>query len=43
MKILINYADLTESLPESMFMLTDFAVRTLAGFRKQPVYCKSGF
>jgi hypothetical protein len=29
MKILINYTDLTESLPESMFMLTDFAVRTL--------------
>jgi hypothetical protein len=26
-----------------MFQLTDLAVRTLAGFRKQLVFCESGF
>jgi hypothetical protein len=26
-----------------MFRLTDFAVRTPAGFRKPLVYCESGF
>jgi hypothetical protein len=43
LKILINSADLTKSLPESMFWLTDFAVRTPVDFRKPLVYCESGF
>jgi hypothetical protein len=34
---------LPKAVPESMFRLTDFAVRTPAGFRKPPVYCESGF
>ncbi len=32
---------LPKSVPESMFLITDFAVRTLAGFRKLLVYCES--
>jgi hypothetical protein len=29
--------------PESMFQLTDFSVRTLAGFRKPLVFYELGF
>ncbi len=28
---------------ESMFLLTDYALRTLTGFRKPLVSCESGF
>ncbi len=38
MKTLTNLADLTKSHSKSMFRLTDFAVTTLAGFRKPLVY-----
>jgi hypothetical protein len=34
---------LPKTVPESMFQLTDFAIRTLVGFRKPLVYCESGF
>jgi hypothetical protein len=34
---------LPKAVPESMFRLTDFAIRTLAGFRKPLVYCELGF
>jgi hypothetical protein len=34
---------LPKAVPESMFHLTDFAIRTLAGFRKLLVYCELGF
>jgi hypothetical protein len=34
---------LPKTVPESMFWLTDFAVRTLVGFRKPLVKCESGF
>ncbi len=34
---------LQKAVPESMFQLTDFAVRILAGFRKPLVYCEPGF
>ncbi len=34
---------LPKAVPEYMFGLTDFALRTLAGFRKPLVYCESGF
>jgi hypothetical protein len=34
---------LLKAVPESMFRLTDFALRTLAGFRKPLVYRESGF
>ncbi len=43
MKTLTNYADLTKAVPESMFRLTYFAVRTPVGFRKPMIYCESGF
>ncbi len=38
-KTLTNYVDLTEAIQESMFRLTNLAVRTQAGFRKLLVYC----
>ncbi len=38
MKTLTNLADLTKSHSRSMFRVTDFAVTTLAGFRKPLVY-----
>jgi hypothetical protein len=34
---------LPKAVQESMFQLTDFVIRTLVGFRKQFVYCESGF
>jgi hypothetical protein len=34
---------LPEAVSESMFRLTDLAVRTMAGFRKPLVFCESGF
>jgi hypothetical protein len=34
---------LVNAVPESMFRLTDFTVRTLAGFRKPLVYSEPGF
>ncbi len=48
MKTLTNCAALLllllKAVPESLFRLTDFAVRALAGFFTKPlVYCESGF
>ncbi len=44
MKTLTNCAALLKAIPESLFRLTDFAVRALAGFSsKLLVYCESGF
>jgi hypothetical protein len=45
MKTFTSCADLTESRSNiyRMFRLTEFALRTLVGFRKLLVYCKSGF
>jgi hypothetical protein len=44
MKTLTNCATLLKAIPESLFWLTDFAVRALAGFfSKLLVYCESGF
>jgi hypothetical protein len=44
MKTLTNYATLLKAVPESLFRLTDFAVRALAGFFSKPlVNCESGF
>jgi hypothetical protein len=34
---------LPKAVPESMFRLTDFVVRTPVVFRKPLVYCESGF
>jgi hypothetical protein len=39
-----NCAALLKAVQESLFCLTDFAVRALAGFFSKPlVYCESGF
>jgi hypothetical protein len=43
MKTLTSYSILTESRSKSMLRLTDFALRTPAGFRKHLVYCELGF
>jgi hypothetical protein len=44
MKTVTNCATLLKAVPESLFRLTDFAVRTLEGFFSKPlVYCESGF
>jgi hypothetical protein len=42
-KYLLIMKILPKAIPESMLRLTDFTVRTLAGFRKMLVYCESGF
>jgi hypothetical protein len=44
MKTLTNCATLRKAVPESLFQLTDFAVRALAGFfSKRLVFYESGF
>jgi hypothetical protein len=44
MKTLTNCAALLKAIPKSLFRLTDFAVKALAGFFSKPlVYCESGF
>jgi hypothetical protein len=44
MKTLTNCATLLKAVPESLFQLTNFAVRALAGFLSNPLmYCESGF
>jgi hypothetical protein len=44
MKTLIDCAALLKAVPESLFQLTDFSVRTLAVFFSKPlVYYESGF
>ncbi len=43
METLTNCAAFLKAVPESLFRLTDFSVRALAGsFSKPLVYCESG-
>jgi hypothetical protein len=43
MKTLLIVENLPNAVPESMFWLTDLAVRTMVCFRKLPVFCEPGF